>query len=206
MPASPNSSKSSVPNASRASSRASTSAPSSPRNTRPSLPSAPAPLPASDGRCQHLRADGKRCASVIYPGHATLCHYHLSRQMRGISDADTIAADILSSVGNFQSASAINIALGKLFVHQITGRILRQEAIALAYTCQLLLQTLPAVKAELQEGGYFEYWCEETERILSRTSDLEDLTTPSLLPDSSLPLCPPDHIDSPAPAAGKVLS
>jgi predicted SprT family Zn-dependent metalloprotease len=65
-------------------------------------------------RCQHLRADGKRCADAVYPGHATLCHYHLNQQMRGIAHGDVIAADLLHSIGNFQSAAAINVALGKI--------------------------------------------------------------------------------------------
>ena len=149
----------------------------------PSVPSAAPPPPAYDGRCQHRRTDGKRCASPTYPGHASLCHHHLSRQMRGISDGDIVAADILSSIGNFQSAAAINIALGKLFVHQITGRIARQDALALAYNCQLLLRTLPEVKTEHRESGYIKAWREETNRILSGPSDLEALTAPSLLPE-----------------------
>jgi hypothetical protein len=43
--------------------------------------------------------------------------------MRGISDADTIAGDILSSLGNFPSVSALYIVLGGLPVHPLTGRI-----------------------------------------------------------------------------------
>ena len=123
------------------------------------IPSATeATTPIQDSRCTHLRADGKRCSSSTYPGHAFLCHYHLTRQMRGISDGDALAADILNSIGNFQSAAAINIVLGKIFVHQITGRLSHQEAIALCYNCQLLLQTLPAVKEEIKEGGYRNSW------------------------------------------------
>src|ERR1051326_5541449 len=121
----------------------------------------------ADGRCQHLRDRGKRWASANYPGHTALCHHHLNREMRGIAGGNLIAADILSAVGNFQSASTINIVLGKLFIHQITGHISRQDAISLAYTCQLLLQTLPALKAELHDSGYVKYWREETNRILA---------------------------------------
>ena len=164
-------------------------------------PSANSPASAPDGRCQHLRADGKRCASANYPGHTSLCHHHLNRQMRGIAGGNLIAGDILSSVGNFQSAYAINIVLGKLFIHQITGRISRQDAVSLAYTCQLLLQTLPAVKAELSDSGYVKYWREETNRILSGPSDLDELTDPDLLPNGCDPLHPPTFVPDPHPAA-----
>src|SRR5262249_4693102 len=83
----------------------------------------PAQQTKPDGRCNHLRTNGKRCSSLTYPGHASLCHYHLARELRGISDGDLLAADILNSIGNFQSAAAINLALGKIFIHQVTGRL-----------------------------------------------------------------------------------
>jgi len=165
----------------------------------------PAASPKSDhsqksNRCTHLRADGKRCTDAVYPGHATLCHHHLSQQLRGIPDGNSIAADILSSVGNFQSASAINVALGKLFVHQLTGRISRQDALALAYTCQLLLQTLKMVKSELHECGYDQWWRDETSRILSGPSDLDEITNQTLLPTAAQPLHPPALTPDPAVA------
>ncbi|HSC45854.1 MAG TPA: hypothetical protein VLC94_08485 [Candidatus Acidoferrum sp.] len=154
-------------------------------------------------RCSHLRADGKRCADAVYPGHTALCHHHLTQQMSGIADGNSIAADILASVGNFQSASAINVALGKLLIHQLTGRISRQDALALAYTFQLLLQTLKLVKSELVECGYNQWWKSETARILSGPSDLDELTNSALLPESTGPLHPPalepDSSSSPAP-------
>jgi hypothetical protein len=105
--------------------------------------------------------------------------------MRGIAAGNIIAADILSAIGNFQSASAINVALGKLLIHQITGRIARQDAVALAYTFQLILQTLPSVKDELKDTGYTKYWREETQRILSGPSDLDEITDPALPPTGS---------------------
>ena len=147
--------------------------------TIPNLEQAPT---NSDGRCQNLRANGKRCSSLTYPGHSSLCHFHLSREIRGISDGELLAADILNSIGNFQSATAINLALGKIFVHQITGRLPRQDAIALCYNCQLLLQTLPALKDEISEGGYATSWQTETDRILSSDPDLCHQTNRSLLP------------------------
>ncbi len=146
--------------------------------------------PVHDGRCTHLRTDGKRCASSTYPGHNFFCHYHLSRELRGTSDGDLLAADILNSIGNFQSATAINLVLGKIFLHQVTGRISRQDALALCYNCQLLLQSLPAVKQELLDGGYTQSWRKETARILSSDPDLCHQTNHSLLPSGPGPLKP----------------
>lgn len=106
-------------------------------------------------RCQHLRADGKRCADAVYPGHASLYHYHLGHQLnsmpRGIANGGIIAALILHAIGNFQSAAAINVAIGKILIYQPTGRISRHDALALSYQCQLLLQTLPLIQKEFKE-------------------------------------------------------
>jgi len=157
-------------------------------------------------RCTHFRADGKRCADAVYPGHTALCHHHLTQQMSGIADGNSIAADILSSVGNFQSASAINVALGKLLIHQLTGRISRQDALALAYTFQLLLQTLKLVKSELVECGYNQWWKSETARILSGPSDLDELTNSALLPASTNPLHPPALEPDPSSTAHAATS
>jgi hypothetical protein len=157
---------------------------------------------AAVASCQHLRADGKRCADAVYPGHASLCHYHLNREMNAVARGDIIAADILHSIGNFQSAAAINVALGKIFLYQLTGRISRQDAMALAYQCQLLLQTIPLIRQELKETGFSKYWFEETRRILGESSDLDQITFPSLLPESEVPLHPKNWVDpkSSAPA------
>ena len=168
-------------------------------STTQAAPSAEPAAPISDGRCTGLRTDGKRCASSVYRGHTSLCHFHLNREIRGVVDGELLAADILNSIGNFQSAAAINLVLGKIFIHQVTGRLSRQDAIALCYNCQLLLQTLPSVKQELAEGGHFKSWKNETNRILSSDPDLCHQTNHSLLPKGLGPLkpVPPPTLTSP---------
>ena len=165
------------------------------------------PRPESPaGRCQFLRADGKRCADAVYPGHTSLCHYHLNQEMHGIADGERIAADILATIGNFQSATAIHLALSKLLIHQLTGRIARRNAAALLYNLQLLLQVLPAVKAEIRDEGYQKYWGKETARILVQDSDLDKLTDSALLPDSTRPLHPADAPPPPPPTPSKPVT
>ena len=170
-------------------------------STLPAVPNLEQAGSSTHYRCTHLRTDGKRCARETYPGHTSLCHYHLSRELRGISDGDLLAADILNSIGNFQSATAINLVLGKIFVHQITGRLSRQDALALCYNCQLLLQSLPAVKQELIDGGYGPAWKQETDRIHATRPDLCRHTNKSLLPAGLGPLKPdwPAPLDPPPP-------
>jgi hypothetical protein len=124
--------------------------------------------------------------------------------MRGIAGGKIIAADILSAVGNFPSASAINVALGKLPIHQIMGRIARQDA--LAYIFQLILRTLPSVKAELKDNGYTKYGREETRRMLSGPSDLDEITDPAQLPTGAATLHAPHSARTPPETASPAPS
>src|SRR5258708_17165761 len=111
---------------------------------------APPPVPlAPDGRCQFLRADRKRCADAVYPGHTDLCHHHLLREIGGIAKRNLIAGDILTAAGNFQTASAINVALEKLLVHHLIGHISRRDALSNAYTFPALYKTLPPFNSHL---------------------------------------------------------
>jgi len=100
---------------------------------------------------------------------------------------------------------AINIALGKIFLHQVTDRLSRQDALGLCYNCQLLLQSLPAVKQELKDGGYDSYWQKETERILASNSDLCNLTFTSLLPKGLGPLQPTSISQAAPPPAVEAM-
>jgi hypothetical protein len=69
------------------------------------------------------------------------------------------------------------------------GRIARQDA--LAYIFQLILRTLPSVKAELKDNGYTKYGREETRRMLSGPSDLDEITDPAQLPTGAATLHAP---------------
>ena len=61
-------------------------------------------------RCTFTTSDGRRCTLLVYSGHSSLCHQHLRKELEATPPSEDIAAGILSSIQNFQSATAINAA------------------------------------------------------------------------------------------------
>jgi hypothetical protein len=100
-------------------------------------------------RCNYSTADRRRCTSLVYSGHVSLCHQHLRQQLDAVPPSEDIATEILSSIQNLQSAATINAALGKILALLAAGRIKRQDAIAMTYVCQLLMQSLKGFKREI---------------------------------------------------------
>lgn len=134
---------------------------------------------ATPDRCTSSSSDGRRCTALVYPGHASLCHHHLRQQLDHAPQTEDIAADILSSVENFQSATAINAALGRILTLLAAGRIKRQDAIAMSYICQLMLQSLKGFKQEIRLTRYESLWERDLAKVLfSRTPLQEFIATP----------------------------
>jgi len=130
-----------------------------------------------NARCTTLASDGRRCSSFVYPGHSTLCHHHLRQQLDGASSED-IATDLLDSIQNFQSATAVNAALGKILAMLASGRIKRQDAIAMAYICQLMLQSLKGFKHEILLTTYEKIWERDLLKVLNARTPLQDFAFP----------------------------
>ncbi len=57
----------------------------------------------------------------------------------------------IGSIEDFSTADEINLFLGNLVKQFARKRIARQDAVALAYLCQLLLNSLPALRRELED-------------------------------------------------------
>jgi hypothetical protein len=124
----------------------------------------------SQGRCSFSTSDGRRCTALTYPGHASLCHQHLRKELEGLPPAQDVATGILSSIHNFQSAAAINAALGRIFALLAAGRITRQDALSLAYLCQLMLQSLKGFKHEICLTTYEKIFERDLLRVLNAHS------------------------------------
>jgi len=134
-------------------------------------------------RCTTLTADGRRCTSLLYPGHTMLCHQHLRQQLDGSPPSDDVAADILQSIQNFQSAASINAALGKILTMLAAGRIKRQDALSMAYICQLLLQSLKEFKHEIRLTTYEKFFERDLLKVLNARTPLEELVYPPPPPE-----------------------
>ena len=66
-------------------------------------------------------------------------------------DTTNYSADLLGPLEDFTTAINVNQVLGNLLALIASGRIGPRRAAIVAYTCQLLLSSLPAVKDELHE-------------------------------------------------------
>ena len=112
--------------------------------------------------CQHVDARGRRCrmavvsdpthapagdnsAALLSPSTAGLCGYHARRLFERERANQTAAAELLSFVGDFTDAAAVNRFLGNLIKQVALKRISRRDGVALAYICQLLLNSLGAL-------------------------------------------------------------
>ena len=119
-----------------------------------------------DNRCHHTSADGRRCRMLRREGDPSLCPEHRRLALQPEMAPETAAAELLSSIENFQSAIAINQALGRLFALLASNRIAPRHAAILAYIGQLLLNTLPTMKDELISADRRHDWYHMLHRAL----------------------------------------
>jgi hypothetical protein len=82
------------------------------------------------------------------PGHLDRCVAH-SQMEQLVVRSDATATQILGPMNEFRCAFSVNRALGKIFSLVAENRLPARNAAVLAYTCQLILQSLSAVKNEI---------------------------------------------------------
>ena len=88
----------------------------------------------TDHHCQHVSPRGQRCRMLRAADHDSLCTHHLRQASAARPDPEVLAAELL----------------GNLVKQLARKRIARLDAIAMAYMCQLLLNSLPPLKKELR--------------------------------------------------------
>lgn len=103
-------------------------------------------------RCTHNTRNG-RCRLPTTDSAKNFCSEHAPRQdnPQQTPDPETLAAELLGGIVNFTSADSVNLFLGNLVKQLARKRIARRDAIALAYLCQLLLNSLPPMWREIEE-------------------------------------------------------
>jgi hypothetical protein len=118
-------------------------------------------------RCQHLTAKRRRCRLSVVNDRVGLCFRHLAQQAAQASSGSTAVvpihdtpellahtADLRSALAGelkeFKSAAEINEFLGRLLLLLSENRVAPRRAAVLAYVCNLLLRTLPAIQRELE--------------------------------------------------------
>ena len=99
--------------------------------------------------CRHRSASGRRfCRLPISDAASGLCSSHAAEQKKA-RDTANVAARLIGDTAEFTSAVAINRSLGELYKLLARDEIAPRRAAVMAYTCSLLLRTLPAIGREL---------------------------------------------------------
>jgi len=110
-------------------------------NPEPSVTiSHPAPL-----HCRHRSPSGRRCRMAVSDPQSSLCLRHAALLLNG-RDSTNLAAILIGDVQEFRSAIDINRCLGGLLKLLARNEIPPRRAAVMAYTCNLLLRTLPAIE------------------------------------------------------------
>ena len=119
-------------------------------------------------RCQHLTPKRRRCRHTVVNERAGLCFRHLAQLAARQSAASSAlapipldfpelaaqTADLRSALAGdlteVKSASDVNDFLGRLLLLLSENRVAPRRGAVLAYVCNLLLRTLPAIQRELE--------------------------------------------------------
>jgi len=80
-----------------------------------------------------------------------LCFRHAALRQQQLREAESadFSTELVCGIDEFRSAEDINHVLGELFKLLAADRITPRRGAVMAYTCSLLLRTLPAIERQL---------------------------------------------------------
>ena len=103
-------------------------------------------------RCAHINGRGHRCRMFAADAEEGLCPHHLGRLQAERAKNDEALAELLGPLKDFSSPASVNFFLGNFLKLMARKRIDRRDALAQAYICQLLLNTFPHMRRELESN------------------------------------------------------
>lgn len=101
-------------------------------------------------RCAYHNGVGQ-CHMPVFEPSGSLCFKHawLAPERPGRVDGpEDFSADLFAGLTNLRSAAPINVFLSRLLRLQASDSLPPRRAAVMAYTCNLLLRTLPALASE----------------------------------------------------------
>jgi hypothetical protein len=98
--------------------------------------------------CHHRTVSGRRCCLRVLNPQSHLCFRHAQLRQKKRHAAD-LAGDLAGQLTEFTTAADLNTFLSRLLLLQAHDRIAPRRAAVMAYTCNLLLRTLPAMDREI---------------------------------------------------------
>jgi hypothetical protein len=123
-------------------------------------------------RCQFSFSDGRQCRMPRASSgeshervHPHFCLYHATKEeeLYGLlypREATANSAELEPMCGELSTATDVNRALAQAFRLLARGRISRRDAVAFGYLGQLMLQSVPGVRAEYVAAFGYRAWQE----------------------------------------------
>ena len=105
--------------------------------------------PAAKPHCRHRVRTGAYCRLPVSDPKTGLCFRHASLRLQQVDSGD-LSEELVCGIKEFDSAVDINHVLGELYKLLAANKISPRRGAVMAYTCSLLLRTLPAVDEELE--------------------------------------------------------
>jgi len=101
--------------------------------------------------CSARTPSGRRCRMAISDPESGLCFRHAALRLEELKriDAGDFSTQLVCGIDEFRSAEDINHVLGELYKLLAADKITPRRGAVMAYTCSLLLRTLPAIEHEL---------------------------------------------------------
>ena len=124
-------------------------------------------------RCAFTFSDGRQCRMQ----RAQFCVHHATIRSGSSSRANSMSEGPLRSLealcSDLTSATSINRTLTQVFLLMAQGRIPQKQAVAFGYLTQLLLQTVPGVRAEFVSAYGYASWEENLKASLESRGEAD---------------------------------
>lgn len=98
-------------------------------------------------RCRHRVRAGAYCRLPVQDPKTGLCFRHASLRLQEIDSCD-LSDELVCGIEEFRSPQDINHVLGKLLKLLAANKVSPRRGAVMAYTCNLLLRTLPAIEKQ----------------------------------------------------------
>lgn len=122
-------------------------------------------------RCRFLSSDKRQCRMLRADHHPDFCLYHAARQEEIFAllperEFD-LAPELVTLASDLTTATGVNRALAEVFRLLAKKHITRKDAVAFGYIAQLLLQTVPGVRAEAISAFGHKAWSSQLKSVLA---------------------------------------
>src|SRR5271168_2954400 len=106
--------------------------------------------PENPNQCRHLSPRGQRCRMLRASDDESLCSYHLRLTAASQPAPEALAAELLESTGNLNTADRVNPLRAHPRKQPAHQRNRRRQALRNRFLAELPLNPVPGVQKEYQ--------------------------------------------------------